>query len=388
MRAGLEQVDYESYPKVAHVDLDFVSGYLFREPSLRHELWGGLGLVMVDSARAAYFSDRVVQERYYAAFDLLRRARDQLIGRRPPVGGGVAELEQRLDQTRGWLDDVQGSASWRVTEPLRARQARAAARRRVSRPVADRVRLAASPPARGRGHRRADGRGRRGARRLAEVTVITSSTHEERYRELSRTGDRRSAARRAGGVRRGAGRWASTAATTASCTSTARACYERLRELYGADGPDLIEFADFLGEGLVTVQARRARDPLPARAPTVCVRLHTSAEICSVLNGCVDDELRHARDGRRSSGTRCATPTAPRSRRRRARHLPPLLRRGRLAPAVSIRPRAAGAPGRRRPRLPLGEPLRLLYLGRLERRKGVAGPDPRGHRAAPRRLDG
>jgi hypothetical protein len=111
VRAGLERVRYEAYPKVAYVELDFVAGYMFREPSLRHELWGGLGLVVVDSARRAYFAGGARQTRYYETFELVRGAQPRLVE--------LQRLEDELRQTRGWLDSVQASASWRITAPLR-----------------------------------------------------------------------------------------------------------------------------------------------------------------------------------------------------------------------------------------------------------------------------
>jgi Methyltransferase domain len=114
VRAGLESVSYESHPKVAHVDLDFVAGYMFREPALLHELWGGLGLVIVDSSRDARFSEPVRQRKYYEAFELVRGARD------------VERLREELQSTRAWLESVQGSASWRLTAPLRALKRRLA----------------------------------------------------------------------------------------------------------------------------------------------------------------------------------------------------------------------------------------------------------------------
>lgn len=111
VRAGLERVRYEAYPKVAYVELDFVAGYVFREPSLLHQLWGGLGLVVVDSARGAYFAGGVRQTRYFEAFGLLHDAQAPLVE--------VQRLEEELSATRGWLDAVQGSASWRLTAPIR-----------------------------------------------------------------------------------------------------------------------------------------------------------------------------------------------------------------------------------------------------------------------------
>jgi hypothetical protein len=120
VRAGLEEVRYGAYPKVAHVDLDFVAGYMFREPSLKHELWGGLGLMVVDSARSAYFAGNVRQSRYYPAHDLIKGARDGFAGLGEDDPSEVRRLRQALEETRGWLDDVQSSASWKLTAPLRA----------------------------------------------------------------------------------------------------------------------------------------------------------------------------------------------------------------------------------------------------------------------------
>jgi hypothetical protein len=96
VRAGLESVRYDAYPKVDYVELDFVAGYMFREPSLLHELWGGLGLVIVDAARDAHSSEPARQGRYYETFELVRSARELVV------------------------DQEQGSASRRLTAPLRA----------------------------------------------------------------------------------------------------------------------------------------------------------------------------------------------------------------------------------------------------------------------------
>jgi hypothetical protein len=46
VQARLAQVNYESYDKVAYVELDFIPEHMFRQPSLRRELWGGFGLVL------------------------------------------------------------------------------------------------------------------------------------------------------------------------------------------------------------------------------------------------------------------------------------------------------------------------------------------------------
>jgi glycogen(starch) synthase len=149
--------------------------------------------------------------------------------------------------------------------------------------------------------------------------------------------------------------------------------YAALREAYGDAGPDLIEFCDYLGEGFVTVQASHTHTPWLA-GTLVCVRLHTTAEICNVLDGHVRDDF--------------ATTAVFDAERHALRHADRILWSGgdvlaayqrfygsdALAPAVRIpdaflveTPTQAG--GDSRPAS--GEPLRLLYLGRTERRKGA-----------------
>jgi glycogen synthase len=145
--------------------------------------------------------------------------------------------------------------------------------------------------------------------------------------------------------------------------------WDCLRELYPRRGPDLIEFSDFMAEGLVTIQARRAHDPI-LRDTTVCVRLQTSAEICSVLDGHLDDSfptkmvvaaeryvLAHA--DRLISPTAAVTDTYTRY------YGDPgaLARVDELSPVVQCDARPQVDP-------PPGEDLRFLYLGRFERRKG------------------
>jgi Methyltransferase domain len=119
VRAGLDSVPWERWSKVTLVDLDFVSGYLFREPLL-HELWGGLGLVIVDATAGATGSPH--QRKVFPAQKLLVSARDHLTGvdRCTRTGAQIAHLESELAQHRQWLESVQSSWSWRITAPLRA----------------------------------------------------------------------------------------------------------------------------------------------------------------------------------------------------------------------------------------------------------------------------
>ena len=207
--------------------------------------------------------------------------------------------------------------------------------------------------------------------KLGEVVVLTRSGLEEGYRELQATGQLP---------------WAGEVQVefVPEPTSGEYGSYynfmhlyssrvlDRLRELYPDGGPDVIEFPDFLGEGMVTVQERRGHARF-LRNTQVQVRLHTTAEICSVLDGFVDEGF-EARQ----------LMTAERHVLREAdRILWPggdvlgTYRRfygdAELAPASRVRGLIAGppsdAPGAELPSATEG--LRLLYLGRLERRKGV-----------------
>jgi hypothetical protein len=184
VRQGIEAVRFAAWPKVAHVELDWIPGQLFAEPELRNELWYGLGLVIVDTTRPAYLDASVYQQRYHPAAALLASARDLVLARErvPPsahtiedggagvrervaeleaeLGGQiaarerVAELEAELRLARHRiaaleadvaparrraaeaeeelaaaahriagaeraLADITGSASWKMTEPLR-----------------------------------------------------------------------------------------------------------------------------------------------------------------------------------------------------------------------------------------------------------------------------
>ena len=157
-----------AWPKVAHVELDWIPGQLFAEPALRNELWYGLGLVLVDSSRLAYLNGSVYEQRYHLpahcwrrcaswcwrgsgfrrgvqssppveAIELRKRlrrlstrsshvrarARRELswarrCGSEPELTGARATRISRADRA---LEDIKGSASWKMTEPLRARQA-------------------------------------------------------------------------------------------------------------------------------------------------------------------------------------------------------------------------------------------------------------------------
>jgi hypothetical protein len=145
VRAGLDAVHYSAWPKVAHVDLDFVPGYMFLEERLRNELWGGLGLLIIDSARLAYGAPSIVQERYYPAAPLFERMRDLVVTQESDSGlrevehlpsdttadeklqKHIEELESEILRISSVLAHHEGlwrammnSVSWKITAPIRA----------------------------------------------------------------------------------------------------------------------------------------------------------------------------------------------------------------------------------------------------------------------------
>jgi glycogen synthase len=148
--------------------------------------------------------------------------------------------------------------------------------------------------------------------------------------------------------------------------------YAALRAAYPDRGPEVIEFCDYLGEGFVTVQARRTLARWLERT-LVCVRLHTTSELVNVLDGHIEDDL--------------ATVATHDAERYVLRHADRILWSGgdvletyrrfygadALAPAVRIPDaflRESDAEEDTGEVAIPGRPLRMLYLGRMERRKG------------------
>jgi glycogen(starch) synthase len=207
---------------------------------------------------------------------------------------------------------------------------------------------------------------------IGEVKLFTTTLHRARYEELRAAGDPRVPPHDIEvvfveeAVPEDVGGFYST-----THLYSARVL-DALRGVYGDRGPDMIEFSDYLGEGAVTVQARRAGDPM-LRQTKVTIRLHTSAEMCAVLDGSIDHEF--------TSRATCEL------ERLALRDADLIVWQGgdtlgsyqrfygadELAPAHRIRyPYAQwGDPARPEEPRDQSKPLRLLYLGRLERRKGA-----------------
>ncbi len=128
VRSGIDSVAFEEWDKVGHVELDWVPGHVFKDSELRHEIWCGLGLVLIGDEAPAYSGEDVYQQRYFDAAHLLAEARDGLVRREDGSGdseanGDLASLFRQksveLGQARAEIAAYEKSTSWRLTAPLR-----------------------------------------------------------------------------------------------------------------------------------------------------------------------------------------------------------------------------------------------------------------------------
>jgi glycogen synthase len=202
---------------------------------------------------------------------------------------------------------------------------------------------------------------------LGEATIFTTDAHESRAEEFAESLEAdvklvfvpEPDTEELGSYYHAMHRWSANA-------------FEALKREYGTEGPDLIEFPDYKGEGFVTIQARQAREPM-LRRTCVAVRLYTTSELTRVLDGFLPTSfaatvlfdleryaLRHADriiapggdvypSYQRFFGERGLAPVL-------TVHHPVLAQR--RSTVVREKPMD-------------GSPLHLLYVGRLERRKGV-----------------
>ena len=96
VRAGITDVDFASYPDVALVELDMTGGYMARSGPFAGQLWGGIGLVIVDAE--AERREGLYNQYLHDAWAMIRE-----LGGEPPrktaagdpgAGGGAAPANE------------------------------------------------------------------------------------------------------------------------------------------------------------------------------------------------------------------------------------------------------------------------------------------------------
>jgi hypothetical protein len=119
VRAGLEQVTWQEFENVRFVDLDFLTGRLFRDERFCDELWGGFALIVTGDSSGEPPLMHLDSYEAPEVFDAFRRAqgRGEASGR--PSYHEIARLERQVDDDRAYLTSILGSRSWRITKPLR-----------------------------------------------------------------------------------------------------------------------------------------------------------------------------------------------------------------------------------------------------------------------------
>jgi glycosyltransferase involved in cell wall biosynthesis len=138
---------------------------------------------------------------------------------------------------------------------------------------------------------------------------------------------------------------------------------------YGSAGPDLIEFCDFRGDAIAALRAR-ARDPKTLARTRIAVRAHTTYELCMLLRGTP------LRSGHPMSAIERQSLRAADALIWPGGDVLATYRRfygaGQLPPTHRIRPPLGAVALARRPSAPKARsPLRIVYVGRFDRLKGV-----------------
>jgi glycosyltransferase involved in cell wall biosynthesis len=203
----------------------------------------------------------------------------------------------------------------------------------------------------------------------ADVTVITREVYRDEYERLRAAGDPRLAHPDVRYEFIADPEGFELGPFSSFSHSWSARMYERLCELYPGGGPDLVEFGDYLGEGFVTAQARRSGHPSLSNT-RVLVRLHTSLEMVDTLNGTAENEELRAiytlERGSLALADQILSPGDSVLAAYRRFYGDNAVAPGTYVPHVIVLP-SGEAP--REP--PPGIPTRLLFVGRMQRIKGV-----------------
>lgn len=117
VRRGIEAAEAARHPKVALYELDLVPGYLARREPFRLQLWGGLGLIVVDADRRRESPATVRDDRFHELFRVVRPMVD--------VMGEIEARGEKLDSLNG--EQLEAALRREITEPG-AQKGRPAAR--------------------------------------------------------------------------------------------------------------------------------------------------------------------------------------------------------------------------------------------------------------------
>jgi hypothetical protein len=104
VREGVDAVPFTAWPKVSHVELDWIPGRLFAEPALRNELWYGLGLVIVDQDRPDPHQ-AVYEARFHPLGPILAEVRQDVVLRELAPAGADSSAGV-IDVLKRWLDEL------------------------------------------------------------------------------------------------------------------------------------------------------------------------------------------------------------------------------------------------------------------------------------------
>jgi Methyltransferase domain len=119
VRAGIELAGLAARANVVYYELDFVAGYEFVGGHFDGQTWGGLGLVVTGDRRNSGYGPSPAQTLYRESFEVMRERRSldaQLVEARSDLD----HVQRELQAARHWLNAIESSVSWRMTEPLRA----------------------------------------------------------------------------------------------------------------------------------------------------------------------------------------------------------------------------------------------------------------------------